>query len=445
LIVILLVMYPDKRSTREEIDRCCGVSSTVSREPEVVFMTGDTGFVGQRVLADLLEHENIQRVFVLRRDRKRRFLVEYNDDRVTVIKGDIEFPRCGLSAEEDAALLAAGITRVLHCAASVQFHLSLENTARINIGGSLRVQELAESWSATCRRMVHLSTAFVWPPPKEPKSHPPVYEERLVDLGVYDPRMLYQSMVGEISTRLAVDAMKWTGHVNHYTFTKCVAEHLLLRHRKKVPVVVIRPDIVGPSWMHPFPGWYGGAAGSPISSAIQLRYHNIIRVMPVSRHPTPFIPVDVLSCLVVRSCLESSVETIVHAAWDLATTPPRCLFTTYRMYQLYYDYAVAHGILSWWTTGCFRCVLYVTERLPSIFPVLHFLFNEVPSWPLVLVARHKIRKLLRIPMDYRPFVVHPYHFRSSLTCPESLDGDDYITRAIDAVVSSQLASARGGK
>jgi nucleoside-diphosphate-sugar epimerase len=404
-------------------------------------MTGDTGFVGQRVLADLLERENILRVFVLRRDRKRRFLVERTDDRVTVIKGDIELPRCGLSVGDDAMLLAAGITRVLHCAASVQFHLSLENIARINIHGSLRVQELAESWSATCRRMVHLSTAFVWPPPKE--LHPPVYEERLVDLGVYDPRMLYQSMVGEISPRLAVDAMKWTGHVNHYTFTKCVAEHLLLRRRKKVPVVIIRPDIVGPSWMHPFPGWYGGGVGSPISSAIQLRYHNIIRVMPVSRHPTPFIPVDVLSCLVVRSCLESSVETIVHAAWDVNVSP-RSVFTPYRMYQLYYDYAVAHGILSSWTAGFFRCILYVTEQVPSIFPVLHFLFNEVPSWPLVLVARHKIRKLLRIPMDYRPFVFQPYRFRSSLTCPESLDGDEYITRAIDAVVSHQT-SARGGR
>ena len=40
---------------------------------------------------------------------------------------------------------------------------------------------------------------------------------------------------------------------NTYTYTKALAEHLLLEERGDTPVAIVRPSIVGASWKEPFP------------------------------------------------------------------------------------------------------------------------------------------------------------------------------------------------
>jgi hypothetical protein len=43
---------------------------------------------------------------------------------------------------------------------------------------------------------------------------------------------------------------------NTYTFTKRMVEHLLqLNNTKKLPLVILRPSIIGASLEEPFPGW----------------------------------------------------------------------------------------------------------------------------------------------------------------------------------------------
>lgn len=42
---------------------------------------------------------------------------------------------------------------------------------------------------------------------------------------------------------------------NTYTFTKNIGEKLLKKHRGDVPLVVIRPSIIGASYAEPYPGW----------------------------------------------------------------------------------------------------------------------------------------------------------------------------------------------
>lgn len=37
--------------------------------------------------------------------------------------------------------------------------------------------------------------------------------------------------------------------------TKSMAEDLLKKNRKGVPLVIFRPSIIGSSWEEPFPGW----------------------------------------------------------------------------------------------------------------------------------------------------------------------------------------------
>jgi nucleoside-diphosphate-sugar epimerase len=43
---------------------------------------------------------------------------------------------------------------------------------------------------------------------------------------------------------------------NPYTFTKRMAEHLLHQNnRSKIPMLIVRPSIIGASLDEPFPGW----------------------------------------------------------------------------------------------------------------------------------------------------------------------------------------------
>ena len=40
---------------------------------------------------------------------------------------------------------------------------------------------------------------------------------------------------------------------NTYTFTKALAEHVLLEERENMTTAIVRPSIVGASWQEPFP------------------------------------------------------------------------------------------------------------------------------------------------------------------------------------------------
>lgn len=42
---------------------------------------------------------------------------------------------------------------------------------------------------------------------------------------------------------------------NTYTYTKAIAESLIMQECKDLPTTIVRPSIVGASWREPFPGW----------------------------------------------------------------------------------------------------------------------------------------------------------------------------------------------
>jgi thioester reductase-like protein len=125
-----------------------------------VLMTGATGFVGMELL----------RRFIERGDRRIHALVRAADDeaaaerlpahaRLSAVAGDIEQPGLGLS-EENRERLAQDVTTVVHCAASVSFDLSLEESRRVNVDGTRNVVDFAQR----CRRLerlTYVSTAYV--------------------------------------------------------------------------------------------------------------------------------------------------------------------------------------------------------------------------------------------------------------------------------------------
>ncbi|CAN0543644.1 unnamed protein product, partial [Ectocarpus sp. 12 AP-2014] len=177
----------------------------------------------------------------------------------------------GLSAESRALLAGAGVTHALHCAASVSFSDPLAEAAATNVTGALRVAALVASWPS-CGTLIHVSTAFVHGGKSGTASCP--LPQELPDLGGRSPERLYQSAQrapsasdagggsggGGGAGKEALDTMADLGYPNTYTFTKALGEHLLVRalsaHNRRLDRVV-RPSIVGPAWVFPWPGWTG--------------------------------------------------------------------------------------------------------------------------------------------------------------------------------------------
>jgi len=140
-----------------------------------ILLTGATGFLGMDALARLIEVGEEQVVVLVRarddddaRERLRTVLSLLYDEppaaaaRVRAVRGDLLEDGLGLSVEDRERLIGS-VDRIIHCAASISFELSLQQAREINVGGVTRLIELAGAIAAGgyLRRLVHVSTAYV--------------------------------------------------------------------------------------------------------------------------------------------------------------------------------------------------------------------------------------------------------------------------------------------
>ena len=89
--------------------------------PEVIILTGATGFLGRAILTRLLNDESVQMVHCLAVRKDRHTLPEiFNSSKVIVHKGDLASPNMGLSARESAKIFSDAQV-VIHNGADVSF------------------------------------------------------------------------------------------------------------------------------------------------------------------------------------------------------------------------------------------------------------------------------------------------------------------------------------
>ena len=233
------------------------------------------GFLGKIVLEKILRSiPDVAQVYVLVRPRKgssadERMHAEVISSEVfTRLKGEIGMPafqelvrnkvralpgeltlaEIGLSPEHLQELYPK-LNYVIHSAAVVDFNERLDRAVELNTLGSLRLLEIAKR----CDKMegfVHVSTAYV-------NSNRRGYiEEKLYPLG-YDPEEMLAKVREMKESEL--DKISGSGFLqewpNTYTFTKAMTEHLMEKRRAHVPLVILRPSIIGSSWREPVPGW----------------------------------------------------------------------------------------------------------------------------------------------------------------------------------------------
>ena len=234
-----------------------------------ILITGGTGFVGKVLLEKILRSLDCNKVYLIIRDSKQTAQEKYDKllsskaflrlrdrhqgnfedwfrSKVKLIKGDLTKDSLAMS-KADRELLKSDLDILIHCGASVDFDANIYDNFVINVEGTLALYELSESCSKDIA-FTYVSTAYV----NSYKGSACISEysspKHFVDA---------DSIVANIRSHKENAEVDFGGHPNTYTYTKSLAETILLQKSKsyKTRVSVLRPSCICASYKEPFPGW----------------------------------------------------------------------------------------------------------------------------------------------------------------------------------------------
>lgn len=157
--------------------------------------------------------------------------------KVVPVIGELSEKNLGIK-DDELQKLKETVHIVYHSAATIKFNTHLRTAITINLIGTHRTIEFAKSLKHLVS-YVYLSTAFC-------NSNRRGYIEEEVYPSVQDP---YEMM------KLAENEESWIGgvepdvnalvgkHPNTYTFTKQLAENLILKEMNGYPIGIVRPSV----------------------------------------------------------------------------------------------------------------------------------------------------------------------------------------------------------
>mmetsp|Transcript_5430 Transcript_5430/g.8014 ORF Transcript_5430/g.8014 Transcript_5430/m.8014 type:complete len:1058 (-) Transcript_5430:2574-5747(-) len=145
---------------------------------------------------------------------------------------------------------------IIHCAATVSFFERLDIAVNLNTFGALRMMNFAK----TCKNIEvfnHVSTMYTNSnQPNNSRVSEKIYPLNLPggeDIQEFCARV--SKMSPDEIAPIQRDYLKKLDFPNTYTFTKNMAEKLVERNKGHVKLAILRPSIVGCSWLQPQPGW----------------------------------------------------------------------------------------------------------------------------------------------------------------------------------------------
>ena len=140
-------------------------------------------------------------------------------------------------------------------AASLKLEATLKPNIIMNIVGTKNAINLARQMRMLIQ-FVHLSTAFC-------NVEPEISEEKVYDFDHNPEDLINLTEWMSEKTMIAVQKGILGIHPNTYTYTKRLAEILVRNEYNNgtLPVCIVRPSIVTPSYIEPVPGWVDSLNG----------------------------------------------------------------------------------------------------------------------------------------------------------------------------------------
>ena len=196
---------------------------------KTIFITGATGNVGAKLVAQILQNDlNAHLVLLIRSqstvEGEQRVMeavqmvspeIDYSQARrrIEVVCGDVSMDKLGFS-DWEYSKFAEEVTHIIHSAATTQFNLPLECAHQVNVVGTKNVMEFAKmaQHAGNLNKVAHISTAYVC-----------------------------GNLEGTIYEN---NTAKGDGFSNSYEHTKWVAEQLVRDMMGQLPVMIFRPSIV---------------------------------------------------------------------------------------------------------------------------------------------------------------------------------------------------------
>ncbi|WP_175990219.1 SDR family oxidoreductase [Bacillus sp. Marseille-Q1617] len=178
-----------------------------------LFLTGSTGFLGGKLIKNLLQDKQNEVYILVRNVEKAETLrdsfASADQQRIHIYQGDITYPKGGLS-DEDIEWLTNKIDAVYHLAALVKFDLNLRDELfAANYDGTKHILELASIMQV--KKFYYVSTAYT------------------VGTLTHGMEELYPT-----NRRFN----------NPYEESKVKSEHLVFSYRDKMDISIFRPAII---------------------------------------------------------------------------------------------------------------------------------------------------------------------------------------------------------
>ncbi|XP_059487923.1 putative fatty acyl-CoA reductase CG5065 [Neocloeon triangulifer] len=357
-----------------------------------VLITGATGFMGKVLVEKLLRScPEIKSLYLLMRPKRghdvRARLAELLNaqifdglrkeqpdalSKLIVVAGDITQPELGISAA-DQRLLTENVSVVFHSAATVKFDEALKLSVAMNILGTKRLVELCHKMGKL-EALVHVSTAYcncdrdevqeqVYDPPADP------------DKIIQCVEWMDEDLINAITPKLIGN------RPNTYTFTKALAEHVLVRESGNLPVAIVRPSIVTAAWKDPISGWVDNLNGP--TGMIAGAGKGVLRTILCYRDlVADLVPVDIC------------INLMISVAWNTAVHRPRDMLVYnctsgslnpikwHQVEKYGYHYLIEHPFsdVIWYPNGSFK-----SNRFVNNLSVLAF--HMAPALVLDTIAR----------------------------------------------------------
>ncbi|XP_077994546.1 fatty acyl-CoA reductase 1-like isoform X2 [Glandiceps talaboti] len=286
-----------------------------------VLITGATGFLGKVLVEKLLRccpnidvmylmvrpkagqppQQRVQEMIATKLYDKVREENPSGLERIIAVKSDMLEPGLGLS-DEDREMLQQEVGVVFHVAATIKFDEKMKLSYKMNVKALQEMVKLCKDMKKL-EAFVHTSTAYCNCDRQyiEEKIYPPPMDHRKLDDAIewMDDEML------RLLTPKLIDRRP-----NTYTFTKAIAEHVLMEDCGDMPIAIVRPSIVGAAWKEPIPGWidnFNGPSGIFIACG-----KGLLRSMRADPNAVAdVVPVDI------------PVNVMIAAAWNIGVLKPK--------------------------------------------------------------------------------------------------------------------------
>jgi len=351
-----------------------------------ILVTGFTGFLGKVIVEKLLRScPDLDAIYVLVRSLKGKTTQERvgkildsalfesikrdnpeNLKKIIPINGDIMDENLALSPE-DMQILINNVTVVFHSAATVKFDEDLRFAMQLNVLGTKRLLHL-------CHKMknfavfVHASTAFANLDQKkiyEKVYTPPVKPEKLA--------ASLEWMDDETAQTLSRQLLTQHHRPNTYTFTKTLAEQLMVDEASHFPIIIVRPSVITASLQEPTPGWIDNLNGA--TGIVAAIYKGLLKRAIFHEEITAdIIPVDIVS------------NAMIAAGWQRAQTKdnsvPVLHVTSGQMNPLKLEHFVEYTnkiTKQFPLLKPFRTPHLITTRIPLLYEINHVLWHLIPA------------------------------------------------------------------